>query len=142
MTYRMLYIPFAVFEHFVRMASWSRKLAGLSNSGRRQNLTTLILSGVVSTELMWIIKVRHETEDLKRNVGTQIALTRRVTEKLRRGEQVDVKRELMLDSEESSLQNVLDEIVREPPQTPRRIESTELPKGVTQTETGRSSKFL
>lgn len=73
----------------------------------------IMLVGVVSSELMWIIRTRNETERVSRNLNTELKIMDGVIERLNKGEKVDVEKELLLaakDQEDISLDAILSQI--------------------------------
>lgn len=69
------------------------------------------MTGVVASELMWIIRMRNEKERLEINTKTQLQLMDKVIEKLKKGENVDVEEELIAPTAQPA--ESLDEILKD-----------------------------
>lgn len=81
-------------------------------SDRRFNFMMMLLVGAVSSELMWIIRTRNETERVQRNLNTELKVMDRIISRINSGEKVDVEQELLQPTivEDVSLDTLLSQI--------------------------------
>lgn len=102
----------SAFKHAVPRIQPSRKMSLVRTlKSRKDNIFALLMTGVVASELMWIIRMRNEKERLEINTKTQLQLMDKVIEKLKKGENVDVEEELIAPTAQPA--ESLDEILKD-----------------------------
>lgn len=95
-----------------RMYSSSSSNRFFHVADRKFNIMMILLVGAVSSELMWIIRTRNETERVQRNLNTEIKIMDRLIARINSGEKVDVEQELLHPAsvEDVSLDSILSQI--------------------------------
>lgn len=91
------------------------RFASLRGADRKANIITFLLGGLVSSELMWVIRTDNKRTDFERKTNAQIAVTENIIERIKKGEKVDVKKELLQASDKStteddSVESILDSL--------------------------------
>lgn len=81
------------------------RFASLRGADRKANIITFLLGGLVSSELMWVIRTDNQRTDFERKTNAQIAVTENIIERIKKGEKVDVKKELLQTSDKSATED-------------------------------------
>lgn len=82
----------ARFRRAFRQYSIRSRLIGANN--RVGSVALFVMASIVSTELMWLIRLRNQRDDFARTLDTQIGIRERLIRKLKEGQSVDLEKEL------------------------------------------------
>lgn len=83
----------------------------LRRFGRKDNVLVMVLAGIMTSEVMWLIRTRNEREAFERETRTQIDFADLLMKRIQSGERIDVKSELAsAQPKEESLQDIISHI--------------------------------
>lgn len=83
----------------------------LHRLGAKDNVLVMVLAGVMTSEILWLIRTRNERESFDRRTRTEIDFSHLLMGRIRSGEKIDINAELSSNKpKDDSLNDILSQI--------------------------------